>query len=122
MYVEDLLSLITLDSNGYLSTVADLEPSAHNDKASTSSTPLRAGDGCGQTQGHRQGIQEFFVENMYWNNIWARRSTWWPAVDEGLHVQRRVEVHYERSGWTSSGRARMRNLHLRRCSRCARSS
>ncbi len=71
MYVEDLLSLITLDSNGYLSnSTSTWSHPRHNDKrvdelyaryAREMDVPKR--------KAIAKEIQEFFVENMYWNNI-----------------------------------------------------
>src|SRR5436190_7228793 len=71
MYVEDLLSLITLDSNGYLSnSTSTWSHPRHNDKRvdeyyaryAREMDPIKR-------KAIAKEIQEFFVENMYWNNI-----------------------------------------------------
>jgi peptide/nickel transport system substrate-binding protein len=71
MYVEDLLSLITLDSNAYLSNTTSVwSHERHNDKRvdeyyaryAREMDPVKR-------KAIAKEIQEFFVENMYWNNI-----------------------------------------------------
>ena len=93
MYVEDLLSLITLDSNGYLSnSTSTWSHPRHNDtQGGRALRPLRAGDGRGQAQGDRQGDagvhgrQHVLEQHLGLALLHGR-----PAVDEGLHVQRGV--------------------------------
>ena len=82
MYVEDLLSLITLDSNGYLSnTHVDLEPSApQRPEGRRVLRALRAGDGRGQAQGHRQGAgRSSWPTRCTGTTSPARPSTWSPS-------------------------------------------
>src|SRR5437667_3267002 len=71
MYVEDLLSLITLDSNAYLSnSTSTWTHPRHNDKRTDELYARYARElDAAKRKAIAREIQEFFVENMYWNNI-----------------------------------------------------
>ncbi|MEX2148165.1 MAG: ABC transporter substrate-binding protein [Candidatus Rokuibacteriota bacterium] len=97
MYVEDLLSLITLDSNGYLSnSTSTWSHPRHNDTrvdelyaryAREMDVPKR--------KAIAKEIQEFFVENMYWNNISG--SPFFMVAQpwmKGYTYNAEFEVHY----------------------------
>ena len=93
MYVEDLLSLLTIDTNGYLSnTHVDLEPPApQRHQGRRALRALRAGDGCRQAQGHRQGAAGVHGgEDVLEQHLGVALLHGRAAVDEGLQVQRRV--------------------------------
>ena len=93
MYVEDLLSLLTLDSNAYLSnTTLVVEPRAPQRQAGGRVLrALRAGDGSGEAQGHRQGDPGVLRrEHVLEQHLGLALLHGGAAVDEGLHVQRGV--------------------------------
>ncbi len=71
MYVEDLLSLITLDSNAYLSNTTSVwSHERHNDKRVDELYARYAREmDPAKRKAIAEEIQKFFVENMYWNNI-----------------------------------------------------
>ncbi len=97
MYVEDLLSLITLDSNGYLSnSTSTWSHPRHNDKRvdeyyaryAREMDPMKR-------KAIAKEIQEFFVENMYWNNISG--SPFFMVAQpwvKGYTYNAEFEVHY----------------------------
>jgi ABC-type transport system substrate-binding protein len=71
MYVEDLLSLLTIDSNAYLSNTTSVwSHERHNDKRVDE---YYARYGRELDPAKRQAIgkefQQFMADNMYWNNI-----------------------------------------------------
>jgi peptide/nickel transport system substrate-binding protein len=98
MYVEDLLSLITLDSNGYLSnSTSTWSHPRHNDKRvdelyaryAREMDPIKR-------KAIAKEIQEFFVENMYWNNISG--SPFFMVAQpwvKGYTYNAEFEVHWE---------------------------
>jgi peptide/nickel transport system substrate-binding protein len=98
MYVEDLLSLITLDSNGYLSnSTSTWSHPRHNDKRvdelyaryAREMDPLKR-------KAIAKEIQVFFVENMYWNNISG--SPFYMVAQpwmKGYTYNAEFEVHYD---------------------------
>jgi peptide/nickel transport system substrate-binding protein len=71
MYVEDLLSLITLDSNAYLSnSTSTWSHPRHNDKRVDELYARYAREmDPEKRKAIARELQEFMVENMYWNNI-----------------------------------------------------
>ena len=99
MYVEDLLSLITLDSNAYLSnSTSTWSHPRHNDKRVDElyARYAREMDPVKRKAIARE-IQEFFVENMYWNNISG--SPFYMVAQpwmKGYTYNAEFEVHYDR--------------------------
>ena len=70
-HVEDLLSLLTLDSNGYLSaTGARWNQSRHTDmKVNDYYASYAREMDAAQAQGHRQGVRRVQADKLYWNTI-----------------------------------------------------
>ncbi len=99
MYVEDLLSLITLDSNAYLSnSTSTWSHPRHNDKRVDElyARDAREMDGEKRKAIARE-LQEFMVENMYWNNISG--SPFYMVAQpwmKGYTYNAEFEVHYDR--------------------------
>ena len=118
MYVEDLLSLLTIDSNGYLSnSTSSWSHPRHND-AKVDEMYARYGRemDAGQAQGHRQGAagvhggQDVLEQHLGIALLPGRA-----AVDEGLPVQRRVRGALPQGLARSVARGRaMRTYILRR--------
>jgi peptide/nickel transport system substrate-binding protein len=99
MYVEDLLSLITLDSNGYLSnSTSTWSHPRHNDKRVDELYARYAREmDAGKRKAIAKEIQEFFVENMYWNNISG--SPFFMVAQpwmKGYVYNAEFEVHYDK--------------------------
>ena len=99
MYVEDLLSLITLDSNGYLSnSTSTWSHPRHNDKRVDELYARYAREmDAGKRKTIAKEIQEFFVENMYWNNISG--SPFYMVAQpwmKGYTYNAEFEVHYDK--------------------------
>ena len=99
MYVEDLLSLITLDSNAYLSnSTSTWSHPRHNDKRVDELYARYAREiDPGKRKAIAKEIQEFFVENMYWNNISG--SPFYMVAQpwmKGYTYNAEFEVHYDR--------------------------
>ena len=99
MYVEDLLSLITLDSNGYLSnSTSTWSHPRHNDKRVDELYARYAREmDAGKRKAIAKEIQEFFVEHMYWNNIsgspfYMVGQPWM----KGYTYNAEFEVHYHK--------------------------
>ena len=105
MYVEDLLSLITIDSNGYLSSRTS-RPSRRRGAIRATPTrkvdellrPLRARS---WTSPKRKALakefQEYMVENMYWNVISG--SPFYMVAQpwmKGYTYNAEFEVHYDK--------------------------
>jgi peptide/nickel transport system substrate-binding protein len=99
MYVEDLLSLITIDSNGYLSnSTSSWSHPRHNDKrvdelyaryAKELDAPKRQAIG--------KELIEFMANNMYWNNISG--SPFYMVAQpwmKGYTYNAEFEVHFDR--------------------------
>ncbi|HSF05352.1 MAG TPA: ABC transporter substrate-binding protein [Methylomirabilota bacterium] len=71
MYVEDLLSLLTIDSNGYLSnTTSTWSHPRHNDKKVDDyyARYAREMDSV-KRQAIGKELQEYMADKMYWNNV-----------------------------------------------------
>jgi peptide/nickel transport system substrate-binding protein len=99
MYVEDLLSLITLDSNGYLSnSTSTWSHPRHNDKRVDELYARYAREmDPAKRKVIAKEIQEFFVENMYWNNISG--SPFFMVAQpwvKGYTYNAEFEVHYDK--------------------------
>jgi peptide/nickel transport system substrate-binding protein len=99
MYVEDLLSLITLDSNGYLSnSTSTWSHPRHNDKRVDELYARYAREmDAGKRKVIAKEIQEFFVENMYWNIISG--SPFYMVAQpwmKGYTYNAEFEVHYHK--------------------------
>src|SRR5205809_1376097 len=99
MYVEDLLSLITLDSNAYLSnSTSTWTHPRHNDKRTDELYARYARElDAAKRKAIAREIQEFFVENMYWNNISG--SPFYMVAQpwmKGYVYNAEFEVHYDR--------------------------
>jgi peptide/nickel transport system substrate-binding protein len=99
MYVEDLLSLITLDSNAYLSnSTSSWSHPRHNDKRVDELYARYARElDATKRKAIAREIQEFFVENMYWNNISG--SPFYMVAQpwmKGYTYNAEFEVHYNR--------------------------
>jgi peptide/nickel transport system substrate-binding protein len=71
MYVEDLLSLLTIDSNGYLSnSTSTWSHPRHNDKRVDEYYARYAREmDATKRQAVGRELLEFMADNMYWNNI-----------------------------------------------------
>jgi peptide/nickel transport system substrate-binding protein len=99
MYVEDLLSLITPDSNGYLSnsTSAWSHP-RHNDKRVDELYARYAKElDAGKRKVIAKELQEFMLENMYWNNVSG--SPFYMVAQpwmKGYTYNAEFEVHYHK--------------------------
>src|SRR5213596_1675403 len=99
MYVEDLLSLITLDSNAYLSnSTSTWSHPRHNDKRVDEYYARYARElDAAKRKAIAREIQEFFVENMYWNNISG--SPFYMVAQpwmKGYVYNAEFEVHYDK--------------------------
>src|SRR6266850_1383391 len=99
MYVEDLLSLITLDSNAYLSnSTSTWSHPRHNDKRVDELYARYARElDAAKRKAIAREIQEFFVENMYWNNISG--SPFYMVAQpwmKGYVYNAEFEVHYDK--------------------------
>lgn len=99
MYVEDLLSLITLDSNAYLSSsTSTWSHPRHNDKRVDELYARYAREmDPEKRKAIAREMQEFFVENMYWNNISG--SPFYMVAQpwmKGYTYNAEFEVHYDR--------------------------
>ncbi len=99
MYVEDLLSLITLDSNAYLSnSTSTWSHPRHNDKRVDELYARYAREMDGEKRkAIARELQEFMVENMYWNNISG--SPFYMVAQpwmKGYTYNAEFEVHYDR--------------------------
>ncbi len=97
MYVEDLLSLLTIDSNAYLSnSSSSWSHPRHND---TRVDDLYARYARELDPAKRQAIGkelvEFMADNMYWNNVSG--SPFYMVAQpwmKGYHYNAEFEVHY----------------------------
>jgi peptide/nickel transport system substrate-binding protein len=71
MYVEDLLSLLTIDSNGYLSnSTSTWSHPRHNDKKVDDYYARYARElDAAKRQAIGKELLEYMVDNMYWNNV-----------------------------------------------------
>ena len=71
MYVEDLLSLLTIDSNGYLSnTHVDVEPPApHRPKVDDYYARYARELDAAKRKAIGKELIEYMADKMYWNNV-----------------------------------------------------
>jgi peptide/nickel transport system substrate-binding protein len=99
MYVEDLLSLLTIDSNAYLSnSTSSWSHPRHNDKR-VDELYARYARELDATKRKAIGreLVEFMAENMYWNNISG--SPFYMVAQpwmKGYTYNAEFEVHYHR--------------------------
>jgi ABC-type transport system substrate-binding protein len=99
MYVEDLLSLLTIDSNGYLSnSTSSWSHPRHNDKRVDEFYARYARE---LDPAKRQAIGKelivFMAENMYWNNVSG--SPFYMVAQpwmKGYTYNAEFEVHYHK--------------------------
>jgi peptide/nickel transport system substrate-binding protein len=99
MYVEDLLSLLTPDSNGYLSnSTSSWSHPRHNDKRVDELYARYARElDAGKRKLIARELQEFMLENMYWNNVSG--SPFYMVAQpwvKGYTYNAEFEVHYHK--------------------------
>ena len=100
MYVEDLLSLLTLDSNGYLSnSTSTWSHPRHNDtEGRRATTPATRGRWTRPSaRPSPRSSLEFMADNMYWNNISG--SPFYMVAQpwmKGYTYNAEFEVHYDK--------------------------
>jgi peptide/nickel transport system substrate-binding protein len=99
MYVEDLLSLITLDSNGYLSnSTSTWSHPRHNDPKVDEYYARYARElDAGKRKAIAKELVEFMVDRMYWNNISG--SPFYMVAQpwmKGYTYNAEFEVHYDK--------------------------
>ena len=97
MYVEDLLSLLTIDSNAYLSnTTSSWSHPRHNDKKVDEYYAAYAREmDPAKRQAIGKELQEYMADKMYWNNISG--SPFYMVAQpwvKGYHYNSEFEVHY----------------------------
>jgi len=99
MYVEDLLSLITLDSNAYLSnSTSSWSHPRHNDPKVDEYYARYARElDAGKRKAIARELVEFMADKMYWNNIsgspfYMVAQAWM----KGYTYNAEFEVHYDR--------------------------
>lgn len=99
MYVEDLLSLITLDSNGYLSnSTSTWSHPRHNDPKVDEFYARYARElDANKRKGIAKELVEYMAHNMYWNNISG--SPFYMVAQpwmKGYTYNAEFEVHYDK--------------------------
>jgi peptide/nickel transport system substrate-binding protein len=99
MYVEDLLSLLTPDSNGYLSnSTSSWSHPRHNDKRVDELYARYAREmDAGKRKAIAKELQDFMLENMYWNNVSG--SPFYMVAQpwmKGYTYNAEFEVHYHK--------------------------
>jgi peptide/nickel transport system substrate-binding protein len=99
MYVEDLLSLLTPDSNGYLSnSTSSWSHPRHNDKRVDELYARYARElDAGKRKAIARELQEFMLDNMYWNNVSG--SPFYMVAQpwmKGYTYNAEFEVHYHK--------------------------
>jgi peptide/nickel transport system substrate-binding protein len=99
MYVEDLLSLITLDSNAYLSnSTSSWSHPRHNDPKVDEYYARYARElDAGKRKAIAKELVEFMADKMYWNNISG--SPFYMVAQpwmKGYTYNAEFEVHYDR--------------------------
>jgi peptide/nickel transport system substrate-binding protein len=97
MYVEDLLSLLTIDSNGYLSnSTSSWSHPRHNDKRVDEIYARYARElDSAKRQAIGKELVEFMADNMYWNNVSG--SPFYMVVQpwvKGYVYNAEFEVHF----------------------------
>jgi peptide/nickel transport system substrate-binding protein len=98
MYVEDLLSLLTPDSNGYLSnSTSSWSHPRHNDKKVDEIYAHYAQEmDPGKRKGIARELQDYMIDHMYWNAVSG--SPFYQVTQpwmKGYHYNAEFEVHYE---------------------------
>src|SRR5512145_1125780 len=99
MYVEDLLSLLTIDSNGYLSnTTSTWSHPRHNDTKVDDFYARYAREmDATKRQAIGKELLEYMVDNMYWNNVSG--SPFYMVAQpwmKGYVYNAEFEVHYHK--------------------------
>jgi peptide/nickel transport system substrate-binding protein len=99
MYVEDLLSLLTIDSNGYLSnSTSTWSHPRHNDKKVDEYYARYAKElDPAKRKAIGKELLEYMVENMYWNNVSG--SPFYMVAQpwmKGYTYNAEFEVHYHK--------------------------
>ena len=99
MYVEDLLSLLTPDSNGYLSnSTSSWSHPRHNDKRVDEIYARYARElDAGKRKVIAKELQDFMLDNMYWNNVSG--SPFYMVAQpwmKGYTYNAEFEVHYHK--------------------------
>jgi peptide/nickel transport system substrate-binding protein len=99
MYVEDLLSLLTIDSNAYLSnSTSSWSHPRHNDtKVDEIYTRYARETDPGKRKLIGRELQEYMAQNMYWNNISG--SPFYQVAQpwvKGYQFNSEFEVHYHK--------------------------
>jgi peptide/nickel transport system substrate-binding protein len=98
MYVEDLLSLLTPDSNGYLSnSTSAWSQMRHNDKRVDAIYARYAQEmDPGKRKAIARELQDFMIDNMYWNAVSG--SPFYQVAQpwmKGYRYNAEFEVHYD---------------------------
>jgi peptide/nickel transport system substrate-binding protein len=98
MYVEDLLSLLTPDSNGYLSnsTSSWSHPRHHDTKVDAIYARYASETDPDKRKTIARELQLYMLDNMYWNNVSG--SPFYQVVQpwmKGYRYNAEFEVHYE---------------------------
>jgi len=99
MYVEDLLSLLTIDSNGYLSnSTSSWSHPRHNDKRVDEIYARYAKElDATKRQAIGKELVEFMANNMYWNNVSG--SPFYMVAQpwmKGYTYNAEFEVHFDK--------------------------
>jgi ABC-type transport system substrate-binding protein len=99
MYVEDLLSLLTIDSNGYLSNSTSAWSHPRHNDAKVDEMYARYGRemDAGKRKVIAKELQEYMVDKMYWNNISG--SPFYQVAQpwmKGYQYNAEFEVHYHK--------------------------
>jgi peptide/nickel transport system substrate-binding protein len=98
MYIEDLLSLLTPDSNGYLSnSTSAWSQMRHNDKRVDAIYARYAQEmDPGKRKAIARELQDFMIDNMYWNAVSG--SPFYQVAQpwmKGYRYNAEFEVHYD---------------------------
>ena len=98
MYIEDLLSLLTPDSNGYLSnSTSSWSHPRHNDKKVDEIYARYAQEpDPGKRKVIARELQDYMVDNMYWNNVSG--SPFYQVAQpwmKGYRYNAEFEVHFD---------------------------
>ena len=99
MYVEDLLSLLTIDSNAYLSNSTSAWSHPRHNDAKVDEMYARYGRemDAAKRKVIAKELQEYMVEKMYWNNISG--SPFYQVAQpwmKGYQYNAEFEVHYHK--------------------------
>jgi ABC-type transport system substrate-binding protein len=98
MYIEDLLSLLTLDSNAYLSvTTSAWNTSRHTDTKIDAYYQQYASElDAAKRRALAKELQEYMADKLYWNTVSG--SPFYIVANkwvEGYTYNGEFEVHYE---------------------------